>query len=352
MKLVIRGALLAAAVSAAGFSQAPAAQAADYFKGKTIKISVGFGPGGGYDAYGRMLGRHWGQHIPGKPQVIVQNMPGASSLKAVQYLQEVAPKDGTAVVIFNFGQITNSIVNPSKTIKVDFRNFAWIGSMNRDVSVCYVWKQRFPAIKSASDLATAKQINYGLTGVGSASYFNQAILLGIFNAPLKQVKGYKGSKNKQIAIERGELDGDCGDWTSVPKDWEREGKITYLMKSSPSTPAGLDPSIKYAGDMASSDEKKRIVKLLSAAGEIGRPFITRKEVPGSNLKALRIGFDAAMKDPKLLADSIKTKRPISPSTAKEAQETLAELYAMPADVIAKAKTILPKGSKKKKKKKK
>ncbi len=352
MGLNTRTTLLAAAMSALCFAHNVPAQAADYFKGKTIKISVGFGPGGGYDAYGRMLGRHWGRHIPGKPQVIVQNMPGASSLKAVQYLQEVAPKDGTAVVIFNFGQITRSIVSPSKKIKVDFRNFAWIGSMNRDVSVCYVWKKRFPAIKSASDLATAKQINYGLTGVGSASYFNQAILLGIFNAPLKQVKGYKGSKNKQIAIERGELDGDCGDWTSVPKDWEREGKITYLMKSSPSTPAGLEPSIKYAGDMASSDEKKRIVKLLSAAGEIGRPFITRKEVPGSNLKALRIGFDAAMKDPKLLADSIKTKRPISPSTAKEAQETLAELYAMPADVIAKAKTILPKGSKKKKKKKK
>jgi len=350
MKLVIRGALLAAAVSTVSFSHAVTAQAEDYFKGKTIKISVGFGPGGGYDAYGRMLGRHWGRHIAGKPQVIVQNMPGASSLKAVQYLQEVAPKDGTAVVIFNFGQITNSIVNPSKTIKVDFRNFAWIGSMNRDVSVCYVWKQRFPDIKNASDLTKAKRINYGLTGVGSASYFNQAILLGIFDAPLRQVKGYKGSKNKQIAIERGELDGDCGDWTSVPKDWERDGKITYLMKSSPSTPAGLDPSIKYAGDIASSAEKKQIVKLLSAAGEVGRPFITRKGVPDSNLKALRAGFDAAMKDPKLLADSKKIKRPISPSTAKEAQETLAELYAMPADVIVKTKAILPAGSKKKKKK--
>jgi len=347
MNLIVRGAALAAAVTAVGVSHSFAAQAADLFKGKTIKVSIGFGPGGGYDAYGRLLARHWGRHIAGNPQVIAQNMPGASSLKAVQYLQVRAPKDGTAVVIFNFGQITNSIVNPSKTIKVDFRNFAWIGSMNRDVSVCYVWKDRFATIKNAADLNKVKTINYGLTGVGSASYFNQAILLGVFNAPLKQVKGYKGSKEKQIAIERGELDGDCGDWTSVPKDWVRDGKVTYLMKSSPSTPEGIDPTIPYAGDLAATAEKKQIVKLLSAAGDIGRPFITRKEVPADRLQVLRAAFDAAVKDPQLLAESKRVGRPISPMTAKEAQETLAELYAMPTAIIAKAKAILP-GQKKKK----
>lgn len=341
MTLILRGAALAAAVAVAGLSQSVAARAADYYKGKTITIIIGFGPGGGYDAYGRLLARHLGAHIPGHPTVIAQNMPGASSLKAVQYLQVRAPKDGRAIVHFNFGQITNSIVNPPKNFKVDFRNFAWIGSMNRDVSVCYVWKDRFPAIKNAADLNKVKRINYGLTGVGSASYFNQAILLGVFNAPLRQVKGYKGSKEKQIAIERGELDGDCGDWTSVPPDWVSAGKVTYLMKSSPSTPEGLNPAIPYAGAIAATQEKKQIVRLLSAASEIGRPFITRKEVPADLLQILRSAFDAAVKDPKLLAESKKIGRPISPMTAKEAQETLAELYAMPKDIIAKAKAILP-----------
>ena len=348
MNLILRGTALAATVAVAGLSQSFTAQAADVYKNKTIKISIGFGPGGGYDAYGRLLARHWRPHIPGRPKVIAQNMPGASSLKAVDYLQTVAPKDGTAVVIFNFGQITNSIVNPYRKIKVDFRDFAWIGSMNRDVSVCYVWKERFSTIKNAADLNKVKRINYGLTGIGSASYFNQAILLGVFNAPLKQVKGYKGSKEKQIAIERGELDGDCGDWTSVPHDWVRAGKVTYLMKSSPSTPEGINPAIPYAGDLAATTEKKQIVRLLSAAGEIGRPFITRREVPADRLKILRTAFDAAMKDPKLLAESKKMGRPISPMTAKEAQKTLAELYAMPAAIIAKAETILPRRKKKKK----
>lgn len=341
MNLILRGTALAGAIALAGFSQSLTAQAADYYKGKTITISIGFGPGGGYDAYGRLLGRYLGRHIPGRPSVIAQNMPGASSLKAVQYLQVRAPKDGRAIVHFNFGQITNSIVNPSKKFRFDFREFAWIGSMNRDVSVCYVWKERFSAIKNAADLNKVKRINYGLTGIGSASYFNQAILLGVFNAPLKQVKGYKGSKEKQIAIERGELDGDCGDWTSVPPDWVRAGKVTYLMKSSPSMPEGINPAIPYAGDLAATAEKKQIVKLLSAAGDIGRPFITRKEVPGDRLQILRAGFDAAMKDPQLLAESKKIGRPISPMTAKEARETLVELYAMPADIIAKTKAILP-----------
>jgi tripartite-type tricarboxylate transporter receptor subunit TctC len=339
--------VFAAAVAAVGLAQAPTAQAEDFYKGKTISIAVGFGPGGGYDAYGRMLARYWGAHIPGKPQVIVQNMPGASSMKAVQYMQTVAPTDGTAVVIFNWGQITNSIVNPSKKLKVDFRDFAWIGSMNRDVSVCYVWKPRFPNIKNAADLNKAKNINYGLTGVGSASYFNQALLLGVFDAPLKQVKGYKSSKEKQIAIERGELDGDCGDWTSVPHDWIRDGKITWLLKSSSTTPEGIDPSIVFAGDIAATPEKKQIVKLLTAAGEIGRPFITRTGVPADRLQVLRAAFDATMKDPRLLAESKKSQRPINPMTAKEAQETLGELYAMPKDIVAKAKAILP-GPKKKK----
>lgn len=345
MNFVNRGTLLAAAVAVVGLAQVPAAKAEDFYQGKTIKILVGFGPGGGYDAYGRMLGRHWGKHIPGHPDVIVQNMPGASSLKAVRYVETVAPPDGTSVVIFNFGQITNSIVNPPKNLKVDFRKFAWIGSMNRDVSVCYVWKSRFPGIKDAADLSKVRQINYGLTGVGSASYFNQAILMGVFDAPLHQVKGYKGSKEKQIAIERGELDGDCGDWTSVPDNWVQSGKLTWLMKSSPSTPEGLNPSIPFAGAIAATQEKKQIVKLLTAAGEVGRPFVTRKEVPGDRVQVLRTAFDATMKDPALIADSKKIGRPISPMTAKEAMAAVAELYEMPHNIILKAKAILPKPQK-------
>lgn len=349
MNVGMRGVLLAAGAAgglAAGFVAGPAAAADDTFKGKTVNIIVGFGPGGGYDAYGRLLGRHMGEHIPGKPQVIVQNMPGAASLKAVRYLQTAAPNDGTAIVIFNFGQITSSIVMPSKKMKLDFRDFGWVGSMNRDVSVCYVWKERFKGVRNALDLVKVKNVNYGLTGVGSSSYFNQAMLLGVFDAPLKQVKGYSSSKEKQIAVERGELDGDCGEWSSVPDDWIRDNKLTFLMKSSPHLPKGMPKSIPYAGEIAPTPEKKQIVKLLTRATDIGRPFITRKDVPKDRLKTLQTSFDATMKDADLIAESEKIGREVSPLSASEVMAALEELYAIPQAVVVKAKAVLPGGSKK------
>ena len=139
MKTSIRFVL---ALTTAG-TVATGAEAASFYKGKTIKLTVGYGPGGGFDAYARLLGRHWDRHIPGKPRIVVQNLPGASSLKAVQYLRRTAPKDGTAVVTFNSGQITRSRVLPSKKYKFNWRDFAWIGSIDRDISVCYLWAPRW-----------------------------------------------------------------------------------------------------------------------------------------------------------------------------------------------------------------
>ncbi len=342
MNVAMKTVLMTAALAAA--AAAPAAASDDVFRGKTVNVIVGFGPGGGYDAYARMLARHIGKHIPTNPTVIVQNMPGAASLKAVQYLQTAAPNDGTAVVIFNFGQITNSLVMPPQNMKLDFREFAWIGSMNRDVSVCYVWKERFPTVVNALDLAKVKNLNYGLTGIGSASYFNQAMLLGVFDAPLKQVRGYSSSKEKQIAIERGELDGDCGEWSSVPQHWFKDGKLTFVMRSSPSLPQGMPESIPYAGDIAPTAERKQIVQLLTAASDIGRPFITRKDTLADPLRLLRAGFDAALRDPALLAEADKTGRHVSPLTAAEAEAALRELYAIPDTVVAQAKGMMPEGA--------
>jgi tripartite-type tricarboxylate transporter receptor subunit TctC len=337
MNFTIRRTLIAA-VAAFPWLCAPA-MAADVFHGGTINIVVGFGPGGGYDEYGRLLARHMGKHVPGHPNFVVQNMPGAASLKAVQYLQSTAPNDGTAIVIFNFGQITSSLVLPPKNMKLDFRNFAWIGSMNRDVSVCYVWKERFKA-KNALELAEAKQVNYGLTGVGSASYFNQMMLIGVFGVHLKQIKGYGSSKEKQIAIERGELDGDCGEWNSVPEDWLRDNKVTVLLRYSRHQPEGMPSSIPYAGDLAPTDVKKQIIKLLTTATDMGRPFITRKDVPADRLAILRKAFDETVKDPELLADAKRIDREIAPMTAKEVHEALDELYAMPKNIVDEAKAML------------
>jgi hypothetical protein len=228
---------------------------------------------------------------------------------------------------------------PPKDMKLDFRDFAWIGSMNRDVSVCYVWKDRFAA-RTALDLAKVERVNYGLTGVGSASYFNQMMLMGVFDVPLKQIKGYSSSKEKQLAIERGELDGDCGEWASVPEDWLRDNKIAILLRYSTHVSQGMPPSIPFAGDLAPTVEKKQIIKLLTTATDMGRPFITRKDVPTGILEILRKAFNETMKDGALLADAKKTDREISPMNHEEIQAALDELYALPSDIVAKTKAML------------
>ena len=180
---------------------------------KTLTFVVGSSPGGGYDTYTRILARHIGRHLPGQPNIVVQNMPGASSLKAVQYLDSGGPKDGSAIAAFNPGLINESLVNPDK-IRFRFSDVAWVGSITRDLRACYAWAAT--GIKSWDDLKSFRQFNIGAPAPGTSSYINAAILKNLFGIALRHVMGYAGSAEQRLAIERGELDGDCGAWSSVP----------------------------------------------------------------------------------------------------------------------------------------
>lgn len=315
-----------------------AAPAADVFQGKTINVIVGFGPGGGYDTNARVLARHMAGHIPGKPTMIVKNMPGAGSLKSVQFLRTSAPKDGTTIVTFNFGQITSSRVMPNKKIQVDFRDFSWIGSISRDISVCYVRKGI--GGENLTSLAKRPQVNFGLTSPGSASFFNQTMLREVFDVKLKQIAGYSGSKGKQIAVERGELDGDCGAWSSVPDDWLKNNKIDVLLTFSPIRPDDMPKAVPYALDIAKTADDKKIVTLLTGAAELGRPYIAPKELAADRLAIFRTAFTATMKDAAFNAEAKKLGLPVSPIIGADAETTLKEIYDMPAAVVAKAKAMI------------
>src|SRR6266702_3345064 len=192
-----------AVLALAAMSFTTPAVAQDFYRGKTVTILVGFSPGGGFDLNARVLARHIGRHIPGNPTVAVQNMAGAGSLTAVHYLDLSAPKDGTVLDIFNFGNIGDSRLHPEK-IKIDFRKFNWIGSVSQDLTVCYVWHTFGP--KTLAELK-AREVHMGLIGTGTSSDNNQKIVKNIFGVRLKQVAGYPGSAQERIAIERGELDG-------------------------------------------------------------------------------------------------------------------------------------------------
>ncbi len=314
---------------------APSAQAADFYKGKTFTIVVGFSPAGGYDNYARVLARYIGNHIPGKPNVIVQNMPGAGSLTSVRYLDLTAPKDGTVMTIFNPGLVTQSIVQPDR-VQLDFRRFSWVGVVTPDFRVCYGYGPK--GIKSWDELMH-RQFIIGSTGKGSGNYINGATLRIVFHAPVKQVLGFPGSAEQRLAIEQGELDGDCGSYSSIPPDWIKKGLDHPFVRFIEQRPPEIPEQAAYIGTFATSAAQRQLLRVLDGGDEVGRPFIMSKQVPADRLAIMRKAFDETMKDPAYLADMAKEQLPVHPLTGDEAEKIVGELIAAPANVIAQAKPL-------------
>ena len=331
-----RRAFIAGCITILLCGSAYAQDAASFYNGKTVRIVVGFSPGGGYDQYARLLARYFGRHIPGNPTVIVQNMPGSASLKSVQYLDAGAPADGTVITTFNPGLITQSITTPDK-VPVKFLNYAWVGNISEDFRVCYTWNTT--GVKNWQDFVAKENLRFGNTGVGTSAYIDNRILSVLLGAKIHQVQGYPGSADKRLAIERGELDGDCGSWTSVPDDWVKDNKITLLVRFSRTRLPTMPMTMAYASDLLSDEKKKETFNLLTAAALIGRPYIAPKNVPADRVAALQAAFNATMKDPEFLAEAEKQRMIVTPMTGGEVEAAIEKLYQTPPDIVAAAKEI-------------
>lgn len=324
------------AAVALAVSSGAAAQTAPAFK--TLRIVVGFSTGGGYDTYARVLARHMGRHLPGTPGIIVQNMPGAASLKAIQYLDNGAPTDGSVITAFNPGTITEFLVNPDKQ-RFRFTDVAWIGSITRDLRACYAWAAT--GIRTFDDLKKYKQFNMGAPTRGTSSYVNSAVLKNMFGIAVHHVMGYAGSAEQRLAIERGELDGDCGAWSSVPPEWIAAGKVNPFIRFSPEPIPGLPADVPFAGELAATPEVKDILGILMTTDVLGRPFIASRQVPPDRLAALRQAFDATMKDAQFLAETEKLDLPVAgPVPGPEAEKIIASLYAASPALIARTQAIV------------
>jgi tripartite-type tricarboxylate transporter receptor subunit TctC len=328
--LALAGGVLIASTAAS------AQDVAEFYKGKTLRIVVGFSSGGGYDQYARLLARHYGRYIPGNPTVIVQNMPGAASLNSVRYLSTNAPTDGTLINTFNPGLITQSLTAPER-IKVKFLDYPWVGNVSQDFRVCYTWNGT--GIKTWADFLARPKVNFGNTGVGTSAYIDNRILSELFGVNLNMVKGYPGSAEKRIAIERGELDGDCGSWTSMPHDWLRDKKITVQIRYSNTLVPGMPASASYARDLLSDPKKQQVFDLLTAAAVIGRPYIAPRGVPADRLAALRKAFDVVVQDKTFLADAEKAHLIVTPMTGSEVEAYIRKVYQAQPDIVAAAKAI-------------
>jgi tripartite-type tricarboxylate transporter receptor subunit TctC len=309
----------------------------EFFKGRIITLVVGYSVGGGYDQYARALARHLGGRIPGSPTVLVQNMPGAASLTAVRYLDANAPKDGTVITAFDPGLITESFASPD-VFKVRFSDYQWVGTMLRDIRVCYAWGAT--GVKTWDDMMKRKEFLIGTTAKGSNAYVNGAILRKIFNAPVRQIAGYPGSNEQRLALERGELDGNCGSWSAMPQDWVVHGKINPLVRFSPKRPADMSASVPFISDLATTSEQKDVLAVLNAAAELGRPFIVARTVPPERVSVLRAAFQATLNDEAFLAEAQAQSLALDPVPGEEAAAIINRIYAGPPDLARKVKEVL------------
>jgi len=303
------------------------------FGGKTIKIIVGMPPGGGVDGYARLVQRHLGRFLPGSPGIVVQNMPGAGSLRSVMALVN-SPED--VVGTFSSSLLTEAISMPER-VKIDFRSFASIGNVSEDIRVCYT--RSALGVRSWSDLLVRGQVVFGATAPGTSGNVDTAMLRNLFGVRLKQVQGYAGSADKRLALEKGEIDGDCGGWTSIPEDWVRSNKINIVLRLSPMLVAGMDRDVPFGGDLLVNDRDRKVYDFLTAPERLGRLFIMPGKVAPDRIAALRTAFDAMVADAAFLAEAQRSGLTVTPMTGSAVDREIAELYATPAGILARARSI-------------
>jgi tripartite-type tricarboxylate transporter receptor subunit TctC len=306
----------------------------DFYKGRTITLAIGFDTGGGYDIYGRLLSRHMGRHIPGRPNIVVQNMPGAGSLRAAQHIYSLAPKDGTAMG--TFGRQMGIAPLLGTAAQFDGTKFTWIGSITNEVSTCVSWHTA--EVKTWNDMLE-KQITFGGDGPGADPDVFALLYRNVFDAKIKLVSGYHGTTPIILAMERGEVEGLCGySWSTIKskhQPWLRDKKINILVQAALKKEDDI-PDVPLVLDMAKTEEQRQILKLFLTSQETARPFAAPPGVPADRAAALRAAFDATMKDAEFLAEAKKLNLDVNPLAGKTITELLTELYATPKSVVEKA----------------
>ncbi|MEK9683075.1 MAG: hypothetical protein VW226_00880 [Rhodospirillaceae bacterium] len=338
--------LIAASATALLSAPAIADDVRGFYSGKSVTMLIGAGAGGGYDTYSRVLANHMGRNIPGTPNIIAKNMPGGASIKAANYLYNVAPKDGSVIAAV-FNTLPFAPIVGKKGPKFDIYKFAWIGSMGKHQNICAMWHQS--PTKSISDARQRRTVVAATGATGNAAVFPK-----IFNSAagtkFKVVTGYKAA-GARLAVTRGEADGICGMsyQTLVASNpaWFQEKKLNIIAQ------IGLKPhpdmkGVPMALDLIQGEAERDLLTFLMIPQEMGRPYTAAPGLPKARIAALRSAFDATMKDPKFLADAKRTRLVLDPINHKQMTALVKQLGAMPKNTIASARALLVKKKKKKK----
>lgn len=340
--------VLTAAAGLALFAITPAARAdaiSDFYKTHQVTITVGSAPGGGYDAYARLLQRHLAEHVPGNPSVVVQNMPGAGSLNMVNHVANVAPRDGTIIGAPQTGvafEPVFKLLSPDgRTARFNATEFGWVGNAAKDVVVPFVWYE--VPVKTFDDLLTTP-VRMGANETNTDNSVMATLLIRMFKAKITLYNGYPGSSsNLMLAIQGRELDGLAGmpfaSLTSRSGDLVRDGKLRFLAQMGLSRLPELG-DVPMLLDKTKTPEDRETLSLIITKNEMGRPYFVAPKVPKGRLEALRTAFEATLKDPAMEADAKKSRLDLGFMSGADVQALVAKVYATPPAITDRVREML------------
>jgi tripartite-type tricarboxylate transporter receptor subunit TctC len=289
-----------------------------FYKGKQITFICASAVGGGYDAYSRLIAGHIGDHLPGKPSVVVQNMPGAGSIRAANHLYNVAPRDGTAIGMVDQALYLNQVLGAPK-LKADATKFTWIGRLVSNSAVLFAWHTA--PVKKAQDLFTHELI---VSASGTASRLNWEVLNNVVGAKFKIISGYKGSADSRLALERGEIQGLSMPWPALKVEgaqWLKDKKINLILQTGIDSHPELQ-NVPRMVDLARNDDERHLLALFSAPSRVGRSVMAPPGLPKERTAELRKAFMAAIQDPALIADVKKAKLELDPLPGDKLQASI------------------------------
>ena len=327
---------LAAALLVLAAAQTARAQSVEpFFARKTITISIGYTAGGSYDLYGRLVARHLGKHIPGQPIVVAQNMPGAGSLKAANYIYDVAPRDGTALgVVVESIALEQALANPAA--QYDAAKLTYVGRVATSNNIFMQWHTS--KVQSIEDSRRTESSLAG-TGPGSIAETVPRLLNALAGTKFKLVSGYPASNEAMLAMERGEVEGSSSSWAAVSvakKEWLRDKKIRIILQTAPERIREL-PDAPALPEIGTTTEDKQVYLLYASGSAIGRSVIAPPELPADRVRILREAFGLMLKDPEFLADIQKLNVELDPLPGEAVQELIVRTLKVPQAVRERAK---------------
>ncbi len=309
----------------------------DFYKGKEVQLYIGYPPGGGYDIYGRLVAKHLGRFIPGTPGVLPQNMPGAGSLKAANYLYSAAPKDGSAIGIVAQSLATEEVLG-TPGIAYKSKDFTWIGRATSNVEIEIMWHTA--PIKSMAD-AMVKEAVIGGSGPIAPAEVYPKVLNNLIGTKFKVISGYAGSPESCNAMEKGEVMGCLLSWVGLKSgrpDWLRDKQVNIIVQYAISKHAEL-PNVPTMVELGKTEEDRQILALYASGADLGRSIVAPPNLPADRAKALRDAFMTMVKDARFLEDVKKQNVDLVPLSGEELQKVVARAADVPPAVVARAKEV-------------